>query len=168
MTPLPASRSALLCSALLLVVACREEPAKPAGLVEEAKFGVFYGGQIQDRREIPFELERSKQNHGFRIEFARELAEPVRVSWEIDMPGTGRRVRDRRGRIGAGRLVKLDEAHVPAGRTRFDQVLPFQPGDGLGTWNIRVIVKDEVVIDRPFLVYDAQARERILQGDAGK
>ena len=35
-----------------------------------------------------------------------------------------------------------------------------EPGDPLGTWNIRVRLNAESVIDRPFLLYDADARQR--------
>jgi hypothetical protein len=136
-------------------------------LVAHARFGVFYGGQVQQRQEIAFVLDRSKQKHGIRIDFVRPLPEPVRVSWELNMPGSSRRVRDRAGRVGRGRVVKLQQAVVPAGRTRFDQLLPFEPGDPLGTWNIRVLVEDRVVIDRPFLVFSEAARQRALRQDAG-
>ena len=53
-------------------------------------------------------------------------------------------------------------------RERFDQLLPLDPGDPLGTWNIRVTFDERVVIDRPFLVYDAQARRRLEHQDAGR
>jgi len=147
------------------LVACKPPPTE-AKLIASAQFGVFYGGQVQERKEIPFELDRSKQEHGFRIDFTQPLKEDLEVSWEIDMPGSTRRVRDRRGRLGKGRLVKLGEAVVSAGRKGFDQLLPFQPGDPLGLWNIRVVVREQVLIDRPFLVYDAGARRRALR-DAG-
>jgi len=146
-------------------IACESAPAEQK-LVQRAQFGIFYGGQVQERKEIPFELDRSKQEHGFRLDFAQPLREKAKVSWELDMPGSTRRVRDRRGRLGKGRLVQLGEAVVSAGRRRFDQVLPFQPGDPLGMWNLRVVARDQVVIDRPFLVYDAKARQRALR-DSG-
>jgi hypothetical protein len=144
---------------------CKQEPPRDE-LVARAQFGVFYGGQVQERQEIPFVLDRTKQTHGIRIDFARPLPQALRVSWELDMPGSSKRVRDRAGRIGGGRLVKLQEVLVPAGRTRFDQMLPFEPGDPLGTWNIRVLVEDQVVIDRPFLVFSPAAR-RAQQADGG-
>jgi hypothetical protein len=147
------------------LVTCESRPTGEK-LVQSAQFGVFYGGQVQERKEIPFELDRSKQEHGFRIDFTRPLARDLEVSWEINMPGSTRRVRDRRGRLGRGRLVKLGEAVVVAGRKRFDKLLPFEPGDPLGLWNIRVVVHEQVLIDRPFLVYDARARKRARR-DAG-
>jgi hypothetical protein len=158
----------LLVLALALVRLGCKDRARSAGLVAEAKFGIFYGGQVQRREQIPFELDRAKQQHGIRIDFAERLERSVKVAWELDMPGSSRRIRDSRGRVGKGRLVKLEEATIPAGRQRFDRLLHFQPGDPLGTWNIRVLVEQEVVIDRPFLVYDAQARARAKQRDAGR
>ena len=133
---------------------------EPAGLVASARFGVFFGGQIQQRKEIPLILDRAKQTQGFRIEFSQPLSTPVEVHWEIDMPGAGRRVRDIHGRIGKGRVTKLGQDTARAGLSRFDEELPFAPGASIGTWNIRVTVEDAVVIDRPFLVYDAAARRR--------
>jgi hypothetical protein len=62
--------------------------------------------------------------------------------------------------------VELGEAQARAGQTRFDELLPFKPGDPLGIWNVRVVVDQEVVIDRRVLVYDAPERERARQ-DAG-
>lgn len=157
----------LLIGLALIRLECKE-PARSSGLVAAAKFGVFYGGQVQQREQIPFQLDRAKQQHGIRIDFSAPLKHSVKVAWELDMPGSSKRVRDGQGRVGKGRLVKMEQATIPAGRQRFDRLLQFQPGDPLGTWNIRVLVEQEVVIDRPFLVYDAQARERAKQRDAGR
>ena len=162
-------RRALLCALLLaltLDTGCKQ-PASESSLVSQARFGVFYGGQIQEREEIPFELDRTKQMHGFYLQFARPLPHELKVKYEINKPGSSSRVRDHKGRVGKGRLVQLGEAVVPAGRERFDQSLPFEPGDPLGTWNIRVTVQERIVIDRPFLVYDA-AKRRAQQQDAGR
>jgi len=168
-----ARRSARSFPALLLLIGLAlirlecKEPARTSGLVAEAKFGIFYGGQVQQREQIPFQLDRAKQQHGIRIDFSGPPGQSVKVAWELDMPGSSKRVRDGEGRVGKGRLVKTEQATIPAGRRRFDRLLHFQPGDPLGTWNIRVLVEQEVVIDRPFLVYDARARERARQRDAG-
>jgi len=150
----------------LLGLGCEKRTPNP-GLVAEAKFGVWFGGQIQEREEIPFELDQGKLRLGMRLDFARPLPREMVVRWELDMPGSSRRVRDRKGRIGKGRLVRIAEATVPAGRERFDQLVPFEPGDPLGTWNIRVTFDEHVVIDRAFLVFDEAARRRRMQRDAG-
>ena len=120
-----------------LSLACAPQPDKPSQ-IRSAKFGIFFGGQIQERREIPRVLEASKQRQGFRLEFSKALSEPLTVSWEIDMPGAGRRVRDLAGRRRRGRITRLGQATVPQGRKRFDQELVFVPEDSAGTWNLRV------------------------------
>lgn len=145
--------------ALFFATGC-SEPARPEGPVASAEFGVFWATQIQERDEIAFCLDRGKQRQGIRIDFRRPLAEPLDVSWELDMPGNTRRARDAKGRRGAGRVVKTGQAEARAGQERLEIELPFSPGDPLGTWNLRVTVAGEVVIDRPFLVYDADARRR--------
>ena len=141
-------------AAALFVAACQSKPAEDPfpGPVKNAEFGVFYGGQVQERDKFPLVVDQTKQTHGIRIEFAEPTTEELKISWEIDMPGTTRGVRDERGVRGKGRLVKYDEATVPRGRTRFDQVLGFEPGDPVGMWNVRVRVGDQVVIDRAFEV----------------
>ncbi len=72
------------------------------------------------------------------------------IRWEIDRPAPKNR----------GRQVSLDQASARAGATRFEQEVPFAPGDPLGTWNIRVTAGGEAAIDRPVLIYDAPARKR--------
>jgi hypothetical protein len=137
-----------------VVLACQTKPSGDPfpGPVRNAEFGVFYGGQVQERDQIPLVVDQTKQSHGIRIEFEEPLKEELTIHWELDMPGTTRGVRDERGVRGRGRLVKHDQAIVPRGRSRFDQVLGFEPGDPVGMWNVRVRVEDQVVIDRPFEV----------------
>jgi hypothetical protein len=139
--------------AALLCGSCRHAPP-PEGLVQRAQFGVLYGGEIQERQQIPFELDRRRLTLLLRVDFVEPLPREVHVGWWIDMPGSAKGVRDAQGRRGAGRLVKVDEARVPAGRSRFDQVLPLSPGDPLGTWRIRAEVEGKTVLERPFVVYD--------------
>lgn len=141
----------------LALSACHPAPSADPfpGPVRSAEFGVFYGGQVQERDRIPRVFDRAKQSHGFRLEFDGPLAQDVRVAWQLDMPGTTKGVRDLKGQRGRGRLVKLDEASIPKGRDRFDQVFGFEPGAPLGMWNIRVTVEDGVVIDRAFEVVPA-------------
>jgi hypothetical protein len=149
---------AWLVIALGLALGGCSEPSRPRGLVEQAEFGVFFATQVQERDEIPFCLDRAKQRQGIRIDFHRPLERPVIVSWELDMPGTTRRVLDARGRRGGGRLVKTGQTEARTGQERVEIELPFSPGDPLGTWNVKVLVAGEIAIDRPFLVYDAEAR----------
>jgi hypothetical protein len=150
---------ALALALALAVTGCVE--SKPRrGLIERAEFGIFFGGQVQERDEIPFSLDRGKQRTGLSIDFFQPLAQPLEVSWELDMPGTTRRGSDPRGRRGMGRIVKTGVALAPAGEKRLEIELPFSAGDPLGTWNVKAVVGGQVVVDRPFLVYDAAARRR--------
>jgi hypothetical protein len=153
------TKGALLVTLGLIASACAE--ANPStGPVASAEFGIFFGGQIQERDEIPFCLDRGKQRQVLRIDFRRPLAAKARVSWELDMPAAERQARDLRGRRGPARVVKSGQTEARAGQDRLEIELPFSPGDALGTWNLRAWVADQVVVDRPFLVYDAAARRR--------
>ncbi|MEZ4224219.1 MAG: hypothetical protein R3B13_24935 [Polyangiaceae bacterium] len=143
---------------LLASAGCRPEAEPP--LVKSAELGVFFGGQIQQRSEIPLQHDTSKQTQGFRLRFSRPLTHPVLVRWEVDMPGAGRRVRDAEGRRGYGRLVKLAEANARAGLEVFDQAIPFAAQDSPGTWNVRVHVDDVLALDRSLWVYDPVRRRR--------
>ncbi len=142
--------------ALVLCGACHSA-SRAEKLVERAQFGVLYGGEIQERQRIPFELDRRKLTLVLRIDFAEPLRREVRIGWSLDMPGNVKGVRDAQGRRGAGRLVKVDDARVPAGRSRFDQVFALSPGDPLGSWQIRAEVDGQTVLERPFVVYDPAA-----------
>jgi hypothetical protein len=160
-------RLAMLGLGLALLMGC-ERPRADPGPVESAELGVFFGGQVQERDEIPFELDRAKQTVGVRIDFRKPLAHPATVSWEIDMPGSSRRARAIEGRKDQGRVTKLGQARARAGQSRFDHVLFFEPGDPLGVWNFRVQVDDQVVIDRPVLVYsEALRRQALARVDGG-
>ena len=138
--------AALGCSAL----ACEARPTS-GGLVEQARLGVFFGGQIQQREELARVLDGS-QVQGFRIVFREPLVESKRVRWELVLP-------PKSGSADV-RVEKLGEITVPVGQREVDQVLRFEPGDPLGLWNVRVLVDDELVIDRAWLVFDAAARRQ--------
>lgn len=128
---------------------------KPTDPVRRAQFGIFYGGDVQEREQIPFQLDRTKQTHGIRLEFTQPLAEATSVVWEFDMPSPGYKGRETLGQArGAGHRVKVDRALIPAGRSSFDQVFWFQPGDPLGPWRILVKFGEREVINRAFEVYD--------------
>ncbi len=121
----------------------------------QAVFGVFYGGQVQERDEIPFEIDRVKQSQGFRLEFAQPLTAARRVVWEIDQPAPrGKRPTP------TSRITALSEAEVRPGSDRLDVPLELAPGDPLGEWNLRVLVEGELVLDQRFALYNAAARAR--------
>lgn len=125
-----------------------------------AEFGIFYGGQVQERQQLPLSLDNTRQTQGFRLEASSPPRDAIEVRWELGMPGVGRRVTDSQGRRARPRKVKLGQARWRPGEAIFEQALPFTPGDPFGLWNIRVLVGSRVVLDRPFMVYDADARER--------
>lgn len=129
---------------VLLSSGCR---SKTTGTLERAEFGVFFGGQVQERERIPLVVGK-QQEHGIRLVFREPLARDVSVRWEVNMPS-----RSRPKQLSA-RITVLGEATVRAGAERFERVLEFGPDDVPGTWNIRVLVGDELAIDRAFLVYD--------------
>jgi hypothetical protein len=155
--------------AIALLAACTA-PGKTEPEIE-AEFGIFYGGQVQEREQIPLSLDSARQRQGFRLTHTPPPARALEVRWELGKPGQGRRTPDSQGRRARPRPVQLGRAHFRAGEAVFEQALPFAPGDPLGLWNIRVLVADRVVLERPFVVYDAVERARRRQtaadSDAG-
>jgi len=149
---------------LLGVLGCREASDRDA-LVERAAFGVFFGGQIQDRTELVFELDESKQRTGIRIDFRAPLSRPVAVAWEIARP-----MSDKVSRAGdAGpdqQVVEVGQVRARVGEKRLDVPISLRRGQVLGTWHVRVTVDDRRLIDRDVLVIAAREfRER--EADAG-
>jgi hypothetical protein len=148
---------------------CSRPPERP--FVKSAKLGVFFGGEVQERREIPFELDAAKQVQGFRVEFTEPLTAETEIEWRIDMPKT--RAGKHRAKESAApeappreTLTGKDVARVS--ETTLDHVVSFHPGDPLGLWNVRVVVRGKVVIDRPIEVFDPAARKKLQTGrDAG-
>lgn len=112
----------------------------------EGSFGVLWGGQVQSRGTIPLELDRSRQRVGFRLDFAAPLAAESTIEWELEMPATRLRPAP------TGRITRLGEARVPAGRRRMEQETPFEPGDAPGAWRVRVKAGGEIIVDRGFEV----------------
>jgi len=156
------------CTAAWLGVALAgcQAPGAPPAHGETFEFGVFYGGQVQERDEIPLELDGSRQRQGFRLALSPPPETALEVRWELGRPGTGRRVADSLGRRARPRKVQLGRGHFRPGEPVLEQLVNFSPGDPLGLWNIRVLLGDRVVIDRPFLVYDPTERARRLQAAA--
>ena len=152
-------RGAPLGSALVLLAACAAPESAGVPSVR-AEFGIFYGGQVQERDEIPLSLDAARQRQGFRLTRTPPPAEALEVRWELGKPGQGRRAPDSQGRRARPRPVQLGRAHFRAGEPVFEQALPFAPNDPLGLWNIRVLVGDRVVLERPFVVYDSAERAR--------
>lgn len=148
--------------ALLLWAACQSEaPADGSGL--SARFGILYGGQIQERQELPLEMDRSRQVQAFRLEADPAPASPREVTWEIGMAGSGPLRTDSRGHRAQRRRTRLGRALWRAGEARFEQTLAFAPGDPTGLWSIRVVVGQRVVLDQPFVVYDRRRRRESVR-----
>jgi hypothetical protein len=134
-----------------------------------AQFGVFFGGQLQRREELPFVLDASKQRQGFRVEMNEPLRAPTALEWELSRPA--RRAGNQAFAEPVGRVTELGKAELQSGQRRFEHDVVFKPGDPLGLWNIRVVLQGRVLLDRPFTVYDSQqrqaARRRTALPDAG-
>jgi hypothetical protein len=160
----------LLASVVSIVGSLGCDPPRPKEFVRRAEFGIFFGGQIQERRELPFDLDKSKQTLGFRVEFSERLRADVDVEWRIDRPP-----RSARGKPSARSKAPPDLERAPiggkdvarAGEDRFDRAVGFEPGDPLGLWNVRVVVRGKVAVDRPFEVYDATERQKEGRADGG-
>lgn len=159
------------CAALVFCLLSCVEPARPPAGEARAEFGIFYGGQVQERQEIPFEIDASKQMLGFRVQLSPPPREALDIRWELGMPGAGRPRRDSQGRLSRPRKTLLGQARWRIGEATFEQPLQLEPGEPLGLWNIRVLIGGRVVLDRPFVVYDAIARKRNapapFESDAG-
>jgi hypothetical protein len=155
---------------LLMSTACEAQGAA-ASVSADAEFGVFYGGQVQEREEIPLELDGARQTLGFRLTVSPPPGQALEVLWALGGPGVGKRVADGQGRKARPRQVRMGRAHFRPGEAVFEQPTPFAPGDPPGLWNIRVQLGEHVVLDRPFLVYDAVERARrqrdVSAADAG-
>ena len=70
--------------ALYAVLGCEKPSEAPA---VDARFGIFFGGQVQEREELPLVLDRNRQSHGIRLDFREPPERALRVTWEIEKPG---------------------------------------------------------------------------------
>lgn len=131
----------------LLSLACdRSAP----GVVQTGEFGVFFGGQVQELKEIAKELDPARQRHGFRLTFRKPLAEDVAISWEVSLPATDK---------GGPRAANIGQTTAKAGQSVLDVPLSFRPTDPLGSWHAKVIAAGVVVIDRDFQVIAASPQK---------
>jgi hypothetical protein len=167
------ARTTLVAALSLYLAACTQKTEHAPELVKSARFGVFFGGQIEERREIAFELDAAKQTQGFRVEFGEPLAADVDVEWHIDEPQApvAHAARRRRHALvppaAPSARTLSSHATIHAGETRFEHLVGFEPGDPLGTWHVKVTVAGKLAIDRPFDVYDRAEREHATDLDAG-
>jgi hypothetical protein len=143
----------LRCLLALSALGCKNPLAGSNSNLAVAQFGMFFGGQIQQRVELPFEFDSTRQTQGFRLLFERPLAKKTVVEWTLDYP-TART--GPRGPSNAPRAQRSERAILPKGADRFEQLLTLRPTDVPGTFNIRVSVDDTVVLDRPFRLMPRQ------------
>ncbi len=136
------------CAAWIGLVGCAPEPPEGDGPVR-AELGVFYGGQVQQLRRVPWPEDGQRPTFGFRLTFAEPLPQEQVVRWEVEMPS----------RTTAGqRIERIAEARLESGRARLDQAVEVPPGARLGLWNVRVIVGEQLVLDRAVTLFDPGAR----------
>jgi hypothetical protein len=132
----------LLATSSLLTAACRKRTSTEG---VKARFGVFFGGQIQEREEIPLILDRSRLSLGLRVEWPEPPPSPSLVRWELAQPANPKDA-------DAGELVAYGEARSHAGEATLDVPLSFRPKDRPGSWRVRVDVDEKRVLDRGFKV----------------
>ena len=130
-------KRALLALALALA-SCRP---RAEGVVKEAEFGVFFGGQVQELKEIEKELDAARQVHGFRLTFREPLTQELPISWEVSLPVPEK---------GGPRPAIVGETKAKVGQALLDVPLAFRPSDPLGVWHVKVVAGGSVVVDRDF------------------
>lgn len=117
----------------------------------EAEFGVFFGGQVQELKELPKELDPGRQQHGFRLTFRSAPAKDVAVSWELSLPATDK---------GGPRGALVGRATAKAGQSVLDIPLAFRPTDPLGSWHAKLTADGQIVVDRDFQVIAATPQKK--------
>jgi hypothetical protein len=103
-------------------------------------FGVFFGGQIQERAELPVSPLHPPLL-GFRVQFREPLTDAHHIEYEIVRPGPNGR-----------RVTEVRTAEVPLGQAHFDGRVEIGPNIPYGTWNVRVVCDGVAVVDRALLL----------------
>lgn len=132
-----------LAAALIGSVGCAQQTSEHP--VRQAELGVYYGGQIQQLRQVPWPTEGARPTLGFRLTFAEPLSEELQVKWEVDMPTRGG---------ASSRVQRIQETRAGKGQERLDQSIEIPANAELGTWNVRVIAAERLVIDRAVRLFD--------------
>jgi hypothetical protein len=128
---------------VLLVLCALACDRTPPSIVKEAEFGVFFGGQVQELKEIAKELDPGRQQHGFRLTFKAPLARDVAVAWELSLPVTDK---------GGPRAAMVGQATAKAGQRLLELPIAFRTSDPLGSWHAKLTADGQVVVDRDFAV----------------
>jgi hypothetical protein len=149
------SRSGRLLLVLMLAHggSCKDRSSSNDPQIERAEFGLFFGGQIQQRTELPLELDSTRQTQGFRLVFDAPASRPVPIEWTLNYPTE--RVGPR-GPSSSRRAERTERAVLPVGGGQFEQLLALRSSDVPGTYNIRIRVADDIVLDRPFRLVPKQ------------
>lgn len=142
--PLRVVRSScvVLCSALSLF-GCRSTPKRTV----EAQFGLFFGGQIQQRSVLSIDTNASVQPLGFRLLFEAPVTHPTDIEWTLDFPAAKA---GPRGPSNVPRGERTDRVVLPKGAEQFEQLVRLRSTDVPGTYNVRIKVDADTVLDRPF------------------
>lgn len=141
-----------------LVSACNSGETRASSMVKAAHFGVFFGGQVQQRLEIPLSPDPTQNTQGIRLEFRSPLPQATQITWDLDYPNARN---GPRGPGSAPRSTRTETATVPAGADRFEQLLTLDPASMPGTYNLRVTLGEELALDRCFRV----VRQRLNSED---
>jgi hypothetical protein len=140
-----ATRRALLSFGVtLLFAACHRAAEAP---VVHARFGVFFGGDVQERDEVPLIFDRTRQSIGIRLDFASPPTSAERVTWELEKPAAGKKAE--------GTVVDYGEARTRPGEAVLDVPLAFRQGDRTGSWRVRVALDGKRILERAFKVVPA-------------
>ncbi len=132
---------ALLAAAGLLALACRA--SGPSQDIERVEFGVLFGGDVQDREEIPLELDSARQELGVRVTFRAPLSAPRLVRWELERP-TALKAADG----GVAYAAEIGQIQARRGERRAEAKVRLRANDLPGIWRIHVDVDGKRALDR--------------------
>ena len=125
-----------------LGLACRARRKEDEVVV---RFGVFFGGQVQERDEIPLVHDRTRLALGIRLEWPAPPESPLEVRWELARPKDPKDP-------SAGELAQYGKARTLPGSAFLDLPLAFRPDDRPGPFRVRVDLEGKRVLDRAFRV----------------
>ncbi len=121
-----------------------------------ARFGVFFGGQLQEREELPLIVDRARLPIGVRLHWSEAPTSPEHVHWELEQPVSAKDA-------DAGRLVAFGDARARPGESDLDVPLSFRPNDHTGAWRVRVSVEGRLVHERAFRVVPPGDAKRVTR-----
>jgi hypothetical protein len=84
---------------------------------------------------------------GFRLLFDGATKRALDIEWTLDYPTAKM---GPRGPSNAPRAERVERTVLPKATERFDQLLNLSSTNVPGTYNLRIRVENEVVLDRPF------------------